>query len=53
MQIADETTGLSTLTLDSDDDIYTLNGLCLGKRSAQSKLPMGIYIYKGKKIFIK
>ena len=53
MQIADETTGLSTVTLDSDDDIYTLNGLCLGKRFAQSKLPMGIYIYKGKKIFIK
>lgn len=52
MEIVNESTGLSTLSLYNDDNIYTLNGVCLGKRSALPNLPMGIYIYKGKKILI-
>ncbi len=50
MQFINESTGLSTLTLCSDDNIYTLQGVCLGRRSALSDLPKGIYIYKGRKI---
>lgn len=53
LKIFDETTGLNTITLESDDNIYTLNGISLGNYSNLSALPMGIYIYKGKKIFIK
>ena len=50
LQFINESTGLSTLTLCSDDNIYTLQGVCLGRRSALSDLPKGIYIYKGRKI---
>lgn len=50
MQFIDESTGLSTLTLYGDDNIYTLQGVCLGRCSALPDLPKGIYIYKGRKI---
>ena len=50
VQFINESTGLSTLTLYEDDNIYTLQGVCLGRRSALSDLPKGIYIYKGRKI---
>ena len=53
LQLIDETTGINSLSLDRDDNVYTLNGLCVGKYASLPQLPMGVYLYKGKKIIKK
>ena len=50
--IMDIPTGLRCVDVPTDDNVYSIQGVCMGNRLSLPMLPKGIYIYKGKKVLI-